>query len=318
MNLVDFILFLIIMLSVYSGYRRGFILGALELVSWLVGLAIAFWGYQYIAILLDKIFPNLGVWNLPLSFILTLIIARIILGAIVNRILRTTPPSAHESVVNKIFGILPGIVNGLIYAAIISTLIMVLPLANGLTTQARESKIANALTAQVEKVEDRLAPVFDKAVKQTMAKLTVEPQSKESIKLPYHVENPKVREDLEAEMLVLVNEERAKEGLHPLKADPEIREVARAHSTDMFRRGYFSHINPDGKDPFDRIRAAHVRFISAGENLALARTLRIAHTGLMNSPGHRANILQKSFGRVGIGIVDGGIYGIMVTQNFRN
>jgi uncharacterized protein YkwD len=318
MNLVDVILLLIVLLSVYSGYRRGFILGALELLSWLLGLALAFWGYQYMSALLDKIFPKLGVWNYPLSFISVLLIARIVLGAITNRILRSTPLSAHESTGNRVLGTLPGVVNGLIYAAIIATLIMVLPLFDGVTAQARDSKIAGVLTAQVEKVEDKLAPVFDEAVKRTMSRLTVEPESKESIKLPYTVQNPKVREDLEVEMLVLVNEERAKEGLHALQPDSEIREVARAHSADMFRRGYFSHINPDGKDPFDRIKAAHVNFISAGENLALARTLRIAHTGLMNSPGHRANILRKSFGRVGIGIMDGGIYGIMVTQNFRN
>ena len=52
--------------------------------------------------------------------------------------------------------------------------------------------------------------------------------------------------------------------------------------------------------------------------LALARTLDMAHTGLMNSPGHRANILNPAFGRVGIGILDGGRHGLMVTQTFRN
>ena len=47
-------------------------------------------------------------------------------------------------------------------------------------------------------------------------------------------------------------------------------------------------------------------------------TLPIAHNGLMNSPGHRANILRPEFGRVGIGIMDGGLRGLMVTQKFRN
>jgi uncharacterized protein YkwD len=94
--------------------------------------------------------------------------------------------------------------------------------------------------------------------------------------------------------------------------------VARAHSKDMFAKGFFAHVNVEGKDPFDRMRAGGVKFRTAGENLALARTLQQAHNGLMNSPGHRANILQPRFGRLGIGILDGGIYGLMVTQNFRN
>jgi uncharacterized protein YkwD len=86
----------------------------------------------------------------------------------------------------------------------------------------------------------------------------------------------------------------------------------------MFARGYFSHVTPEGRSPFDRMEAAGVSFRTAGENLALAPTLRIAHTGLMNSPGHRANILRPAFGRLGIGVMDGGPRGLMVTQNFRN
>jgi uncharacterized protein YkwD len=66
------------------------------------------------------------------------------------------------------------------------------------------------------------------------------------------------------------------------------------------------------------MKAHNINYIAAGENLALAQTVEIAHMGLMNSPGHRANILNPKFGRIGIGIMDGGIYGIMVTQNFRN
>ena len=119
-------------------------------------------------------------------------------------------------------------------------------------------------------------------------------------------------------MLELVNSERSTAGLAPLAADPELTEVARQHSTDMFRRGYFAHVTPENASPFDRIRDANIRFETAGENLALAPSMPIAHTGLMKSPGHRANILRPQFGRIGIGIMDGGIHGLMVTQDFRN
>jgi uncharacterized protein YkwD len=109
-----------------------------------------------------------------------------------------------------------------------------------------------------------------------------------------------------------------KEGLKPLKADPEMTVVARAHSRDMFARGYFAHINPEGENPFDRMKKASIIFSIAGENLALAETLKKAHNNLMNSPGHRANILNPSFGRLGIGVLDGGDYGLMISQEFRN
>ena len=119
-------------------------------------------------------------------------------------------------------------------------------------------------------------------------------------------------------MLDLVNSERVANGLQPLAPDPELTEVARRHSADMFARGYFAHDTPEGLSPFDRMKEANVRFLAAGENLALAPTLSVAHTGLMNSPGHRANILRPQFGRLGIGIMDGGMRGLMVSQEFRN
>jgi uncharacterized protein YkwD len=95
-------------------------------------------------------------------------------------------------------------------------------------------------------------------------------------------------------------------------------QVARAHSRDMFARGYFSHYTPEGRDLEDRLRTARIGYLTAGENLALAPTLSTAHSGLMHSPGHRANILRPQFGRLGIGILDGGVHGLMVTQAYRN
>jgi len=151
-----------------------------------------------------------------------------------------------------------------------------------------------------------------------MKAMTVPVDSQKSVPLPFKSSQAKVRPDLEARMLEMVNEERARQGLKPVKADPELAEVARAHSRDMLARGYFSHVSPDGGSLNDRMRKREVRFFFAGENLALAPTLRAAHQGLMNSPGHRANILRPQFGRLGIGVLDSGSHGLMVTQNFRN
>ncbi len=134
----------------------------------------------------------------------------------------------------------------------------------------------------------------------------------------YPVKNPGARPDLEREMLALINKERKKRGLAPVKADQALAEVARRHSRDMYRRAYFSHYNPEGEGPFDRIKKAKIPYRNAGENIALAQSLAIAHERLMKSAGHRKNILRPVFGRVGIGIVDGGEQGIMVTQNFGN
>jgi len=318
MNWIDFALVLIVLLAIWSGWHKGFILGILELVNWLGSLLLGFVFYPYLAVFFAKIFPSLDIWRLPLAFIITVIIARIIIGFITRRIAIATSAYTDQSIVNKTFGLVPGFINGIILAAIIAALLLALPLMNGINIEARSSVIANKLSAKTEWVNEKLSPVFDKAVNQTMNNLTIHPKSDESIKLPFKVSHPDVDSTLEVKMINLVNKERTSRGLSPLKADPELTEVARAHSKDMFVRGYFSHITPDGKDPFDRMRADGIKFLTAGENIALAQSLTIAHNGLMNSPGHRANILNPAYGHVGIGILDGGMFGLMISQEFSN
>jgi uncharacterized protein YkwD len=318
MNLIDIFLIVIVLFSVYSGWLKGFILGSLELIMFVIGIVFTFLSYPYIVSFFEKYAPSLGMWTVPVSFIAALIIIRVILSIIVNQLLKFIPATAHTHTVNYALGLLPGAINGFIWATVISALLLSVPFSDTVSAKTRESLFAEKMADKVEWLDEKFSPVFDDAVKKTMNRLTVDPKSEKSVSLPFKDNDPKIREDLEARMLVLVNEERQKVGLKPLKFDPEMLVVARKHSRDMFARGYFSHITPEGKSPFDRMRREKVRFLSAGENLALGQTLNICHRGLMNSPGHRANILNVSFGRVGIGILDGGIYGLMITQNFRN
>jgi uncharacterized protein YkwD len=318
MNVIDILLIIIILFYIYNGYLKGFIVGTLQLLMLAAGLIAAFLMYPHIAAFLQKHWASLGIWTVPLSFIFALLVARIILSLLANRILAEIPGSVQTSLPNRVMGVVPGAVNGLLWAIIFAALLLSVPLSDSISAKTRDSKLAGKMADQVEWLDEKFSPVFDEAVNKTMNKLTVEPGSEKSVSLPFKHNNPKIREDLEAKMLVLVNEERQKVGLKPLKADPEIQVVARAHSRDMFARSYFSHITPEGASPFDRMKKGKVRFLAAGENLALGQTLTICHRGLMNSPGHRANILNTAFGRVGIGILDGGIYGLMITQNFRN
>lgn len=140
----------------------------------------------------------------------------------------------------------------------------------------------------------------------------------EKLSLPYRPGTLSVDEEAEKEMLELINAERIKVGIKPLVVDQTLVKVARMHSTDMWERKYFSHEDPDNKTPFNRLEDGEVEFRRAGENLALARDVKRAHEGLMDSEGHRKNILDSNFGRVGIGVIDGGIYGKMFTQNFAD
>jgi uncharacterized protein YkwD len=319
-NFIDVLLVLLVLLSMLYGWQRGFILGLLDLVRWMGSLLLGLRFYQPVANWLGPRVNWAEVWDMPVAFMLVAATASLLIHLVGYSILRRLPRGIHERRSNRLLGIVPGFVNGLIAAAIVAPLLLSVPLPDGLRNQTRESAVANRLATITERIETTLTPIFDEAIRHTLNLLTVpsEPESSEVVHLPYKVSNPEARPELEAQMLELVNQERAKAGLQPLAPDLELREVARLHSTDMFRRCYFAHATPEGRSPFDRMHEAGVQFRTAGENLALAPTLTIAHHGLMNSPGHRANILQREFGRVGVGIMDGGLRGLMVTQNFRD
>ena len=83
----------------------------------------------------------------------------------------------------------------------------------------------------------------------------------------------------------------------------------------MYVEGFFSHTSPTTGRIGDRMAAAGIPYLVVGENLALAATARTVHEGLMDSPGHRANILGERFTRVGVGVIRGP-YGLMVVQVF--
>ena len=92
-------------------------------------------------------------------------------------------------------------------------------------------------------------------------------------------------------------------------------QVGAAHAVDMYVGGWFSHISPDTGSIADRLALAGITYRLAGENLALAATPGEVHRGLMESPGHRANILGVDFRRVGVAVIEGPL-GLMVVQVF--
>lgn len=117
-------------------------------------------------------------------------------------------------------------------------------------------------------------------------------------------------------MVDLVNKEREKIGLKPLSVDMRLVELARKKSQDMIDNGYFSHYSPTYGTPFDMMEKAGIKYRTAGENLAGAPTVEQAHRALMESDGHRKNILNPAFTHIGVGVIKGGAYGMMFTQMF--
>jgi uncharacterized YkwD family protein len=103
------------------------------------------------------------------------------------------------------------------------------------------------------------------------------------------------------QVLDLVNKERSKAGLGSLSMDDELSKMAMAKAQDMYNNNYFDHNSPTHGSPFDMMKEYGITYQSAGENIAKGQTTPTqVMNDWMNSPGHKANILNKSFTKIGI------------------
>lgn len=127
---------------------------------------------------------------------------------------------------------------------------------------------------------------------------------------------------LERQMAERLNRDRAQEGLPALTYDERLADIARAHSLDMRDAGFFAHESPTTGLLEDRLDRAGYLALEGRENLAVAGTLDRAEDNLLNSPGHRANIMATTVSHIGIGVVRGDSSGnpdaLTITQVFSS
>jgi uncharacterized protein YkwD len=130
--------------------------------------------------------------------------------------------------------------------------------------------------------------------------------SKETPQPPNITAQSQSIEQMEAATRSLVNAERKKRGLQPLKHNEALSKIARSYSRRMSKEDFFSHYDPAGKSVSDRVKSAKISYRMVGENLAMNYNvpdpIRTAVKGWLESPGHRENMLRKDFSETGLGI----------------
>lgn len=322
LNWVDFAILLILLAYMLTGIRRGLVLGVLDLVGMVVSLGAAVLGYRQLADLI------LGFAQIPRAvavlgaFLALVIVAQVIFSAIINLLFHLSRPLlglfGPLSVVDHALGPVPGFIKGLIFCTLLLLPFAFYPLVPQVSAAVERSAIGSRLVAGAVDAAPNLETLMGRDLNEGLGFLTP-PQTEEGMKLNFGALGKLTPDpDAEQRMFELVNQERAKAGLKPLQWDDQLRDVGRAHSLEMFQMGYFAHNSPVSGTPFDRMRSAGIKFVVAGENLAYAPNVQIAHEGLMNSPGHRANILRAEFGKIGIGVIKSEFRGSMFSQEFTN
>lgn len=324
-NWIDILIIIAIVFYAIEGYSLGFLQAFIDLVSFVLSFLLGISFYSFVANFFVKYFSIPQGFANAIGFFVVAVFAEVVLNYILKSLVSTIPVFNKEGPdseifrkINKLLGFIPGIFSGLLLVSFILSLIIALPFSVFLKHSVSSARIGNVLVSNTQGFAKDWSNVFGGAVNDTLSFLTVEPKSNEVVNLNFKTKNTTVDYQTEQKMFQMVNSERSSRGISTLSFSESLAKVARAHCNDMFVRGYFSHYSPEGISPFDRMVAANISFTYAGENLALAPNADLAMKGLMQSPGHRANMLSTNFNKVGIGVIDGGIYGEMFCQEFTD
>lgn len=317
-NWVDLIIIVVLIFFVYQGFIHGLWSILIDFVSFFGSLLISLRLYPFISSLLQANFSFTRPMGNALGFLISAVLIEIGISFALSYVISKFPRKILKSPIASVLGVLLSFGQGLILVAFTLTFIISLPVNPSIKTDISDSKIGSRILAKTTGIEKAINNIFGGAINESLTYLTIEPKSRESVPVDSRNENLTVDNKSETQMFAMVNNERTSRGIKTLTWDTRLVVVARDYARYMWENHYFGHYDLEGKDVGDRLTAAHISYQVAGENLALAPTVDIAHTGLMNSPGHRANILDKDFNKIGIGVIDNGFYGKMFVQVFTN
>lgn len=318
-NWVD-LLFIAIILA-FAASARGLLSTTIEILSFIFSLLFSYRFYSFFGILLTKYFSTpTGIANAA-GFFIAWSVMEAILYILIFYLSHKYLASLHQHPVNQRLGFIAGIFQGAFIFLFLTSIIFALPVRGNIKNDILESRTGPFFVNISQSLQLKSKNVFGGAVTEALNFLTVKPQSNESIALDFKLKPARLSVDLQSELqlLELVNKERAKVGLNRLQMDESLQQLARSYAEEMFVNGFFSHISQvDGSTPGDRADRMGVQYLILGENLAFAPDVYLAHQGLMNSEGHRENILGVDYGKVGMGVINGGVYGKMFVQEFSD
>ena len=293
-TLVDALVLVLIGLYILEDIRNGILYGLVQLAGLLLALLAALLFYSAVATqLVNQVGLGYGLAK-PLAFGGVWLISDMLYSLTVRRMTALASRDVARSTIGRLLGVVTGLARGVVVATLLLAIVAALPLPEPITNAVADSRIGSRLAERGENVQRALGGVLGDAVQESISMLTVRPESTERVTLSFRVASPRIDADAESQMLALVNRARAENGLEPVTVDPTIRDVARAYSTTMFQQGFFAHVDQQGRHPV-RPDAGRRRAPSGGRREPGPRpTVQIAHDGLMNSPGHRANILNAA------------------------
>lgn len=319
-NWIDWVIFFVVLYQVIDGWDKGLMSLVSNTLAFLASLWIAIRFHAQVGGFLVAKFGLPNVWTNVLGYLVVAFPTEMVINTMLEWPLAKLPQKIRASVINRWFGSVFAVANALIFIAFLLLVIIALPVRGTVKRDIKNSGVGSQLVLVAEAYGGNVKSSLDSITQEALKFITIKPHSAERLDLDVSPQSSQLTVDAasEVQMVALVNQERAKQGLNALRVEEKLTIVARVHSRDMFERRYFSHYSPEGRDVGYRARQESVEYSLIGENLAYAPDVTTAHAGFMNSEGHRTNILDPSWTRIGIGVIDGDVYGKMFTQIFAN
>ncbi len=317
-NWTDWIILFLLIVFTLDGFRSGFILLGSGFVAYIAAFYIAVYFHIPVGQFVVNRFGIDAKWSDLAGYITVIFVVQIIIAQMLMYTFKRFGKRIWSHRLDSFFGSLFSFANTFISIALGILLIVALPVPSYIKNPVSQSYLSQKILVLAEKYAKPLKETVETTAREVTKFITIQPQSSDSIPLDIDTQAWDLLPDESGErkMVDMVNAERIKVGTVSLVEDESLQSVARSHSMDMLMRKYFSHFSPEGYTIKERLDAAHISYVAAAENLAFAPSLYIAHSGLMASPGHKVNILDPSYNRIGIGIIDAGQYGKMITQVF--
>jgi uncharacterized membrane protein required for colicin V production len=313
---VDLVIIGVLVIGLVQGFWRGLVAQIFQVAALVLALVVAFWAFPQIGQWFETQLRFPVTYARPLALVIVFFAASFVLQFASTILQKLFAPILQANPLNRAAGALLGAAKHLVFISFALALIVSLPTPSSVKAAVDSSRFAKPLIHFSLKIENILSGWMKDKDLNSLGYRIVGNEGTVTSALNFHLDSAPNDLFAEKSLLLLTNETRGKFNKAPLKENEQLREVARNHARDMLQRGYFSHVSPQGEDALVRVKNANIQVVSVGENLANAPSIELAHTGLMESEGHRKNILSEEFTEVGIGVLDAGTHGKMVVQVF--
>jgi uncharacterized membrane protein required for colicin V production len=316
--MIDFAVGVLATLTVIRGYQRGI---GRELVSLVVLILVAILSFRMAPTLGGVLESWAGVSSLAGRFIAVIGLFALLMTSAVLLVGRAFESRAASDPGDQVGGSAVSAVWLLGVLALLFYFVTALPLNDAADEALEHSTVAHFLGGENSAAGRIVNAVAGDRVLEALVNLDlvigdrhVIIEGDQAISIPASDDLTDLPDDAQ-EVFELLNRARVEAGEAPLAFSQGLADVATGHAAEMYSQGYFSHVSATSGTVANRVTRAGIPFVVVGENLALAPTPATVHEGLMASPGHRENLLNPRYRRVGVAAISGPL-GLMVVQVF--